>query len=45
MSFLTYYVDHRFLRTSMPYDKINPLINWGQIDKAISHYYRRGETL
>lgn len=45
MSFSSYYVEQRSRKTSVFYDQINMLINWDKIDKVISRYYRKGETL
>lgn len=45
MSFSTYFVEQRSTKTSVFYNQINTLINWDKIDKVISNYYKKGETL
>ena len=45
MSFSTYFVEQRSTKTSVFYNQINTLINWDKIDKVISRYYSKGNTL
>lgn len=45
MSFASYYVEQRSAKTSVFYNQINTIIDWTKLDKVISRYYRKGETL